>query len=64
MSHATDILTLGRWMAADFSNQAQAFANPPFFAHISGFIPKLFFGRVMISSGILMLCAIEQSIPL
>lgn len=34
MSHATDILTLGRWMAADFSNQAQAFANPPFFAHI------------------------------
>jgi CpeT/CpcT family (DUF1001) len=34
MSHSTDIVTLGRWMAADFSNQAQAFENPPFFAHI------------------------------
>jgi hypothetical protein len=34
MSHATDLLTLGRWMAADFSNQAQAYENPPFFAHI------------------------------
>jgi len=34
MSHATDIVTLGRWMAADFSNQEQAFTNPPFFAHI------------------------------
>ncbi len=34
MSHATDIVTLGRWMAADFSNQQQAFTNPPFFAHI------------------------------
>lgn len=34
MTHATDILTLARWMAADFSNQAQAFENPPFFAHI------------------------------
>ena len=34
MSHATDIVTLGRWMAADFSNQEQAFINPPFFAHI------------------------------
>ena len=34
MSHSTDILTLARWMAADFSNQAQAFENPPFFAHI------------------------------
>lgn len=34
MSHATDVLTLARWMAADFSNQAQAFENPPFFAHI------------------------------
>ena len=29
-----DITTLARWMAADFSNQAQAFENPPFFAHI------------------------------
>ncbi|MBW3586704.1 MAG: chromophore lyase CpcT/CpeT, partial [Cyanobacteria bacterium 0813] len=34
MSHSTDIVTLARWMAADFSNQAQAFENPPFFAHI------------------------------
>jgi hypothetical protein len=34
MSHSTDIITLARWMAADFSNQAQAFENPPFFAHI------------------------------
>ncbi|NEO27312.1 MAG: chorismate-binding protein [Kamptonema sp. SIO4C4] len=34
MTHSTDLLTLGRWMAADFSNQEQAFANPPFFAHI------------------------------
>lgn len=34
MTHSTDILTLGRWMAADFSNQAQAFENPPFYAHI------------------------------
>jgi CpeT/CpcT family (DUF1001) len=28
------ILELARWMAADFSNQAQAWENPPFFAHI------------------------------
>ena len=34
MTHSTDVATLGRWMAADFSNQAQAFENPPFFAHI------------------------------
>ncbi|MGL5873075.1 MAG: chromophore lyase CpcT/CpeT [Xenococcaceae cyanobacterium] len=34
MTHSTDIITLARWMAADFSNQAQAFDNPPFFAHI------------------------------
>jgi len=33
-SPQTDIKTLARWMAADFSNQAQAFENPPFFAHI------------------------------
>ena len=30
----TDIKTLARWMAADFSNQEQAYENPPFFAHI------------------------------
>ncbi|WP_414563599.1 MULTISPECIES: chromophore lyase CpcT/CpeT [unclassified Anabaena] len=34
MTNSTDIATLARWMAADFSNQAQAFENPPFFAHI------------------------------
>lgn len=34
MTHSTDILTLARWMASDFSNQPQAFENPPFFAHI------------------------------
>lgn len=34
MTHPQDITTLARWMASDFSNQAQAYANPPFFAHI------------------------------
>ena len=34
MTHSTDIHTLARWMAAEFSNQEQAFANPPLFAHI------------------------------
>ncbi|MFM7325083.1 MAG: chromophore lyase CpcT/CpeT [Nodosilinea sp.] len=34
MSHPTDIATLAAWMAADFSNQQQAFDNPPLFAHI------------------------------
>ena len=34
MTHSTDIPTLVRWMASDFSNQAQAYENPPFFAHI------------------------------
>lgn len=34
MTHSTDIATLARWMAADFSNQQQAYENPPFFAHI------------------------------
>ncbi|MEA5565550.1 chromophore lyase CpcT/CpeT [Anabaena sp. UHCC 0399] len=34
MTHSTDIATLARWMAADFSNQAQAFENPPLYAHI------------------------------
>jgi hypothetical protein len=34
MTHSRDVATLTRWMAADFSNQAQAFENPPFFAHI------------------------------
>lgn len=34
MSHSTDIKALAKLMAADFSNQQQAFDNPPFFAHI------------------------------
>lgn len=34
MTHSTDIVTMARWMAADFSNQEQAFENPPMFAHI------------------------------
>jgi hypothetical protein len=34
MTHSTDIATLARWMAADFSNQAQVFENPAFYAHI------------------------------
>ena len=34
MSHSQDVKTLARLMSADFSNQAQAFENPPFFAHI------------------------------
>ena len=34
MTHSTDVAALARWMAADFSNQEQAFENPPFFAHI------------------------------
>ncbi len=34
MTHSQDIITLASWMASDFSNQAQAYANPPFFAHI------------------------------
>jgi hypothetical protein len=34
VTHSTDIATLARWMAADFSNQEQAFDNPPLYAHI------------------------------
>ncbi len=34
MTHSTDIKTLAQWMAADFSNQLQAFENPPLWAHI------------------------------
>lgn len=49
MTHSTDTATLARWMAADFSNQEQAFENPPFFAHIrvcmrplpSGLLPEV-----------------------
>jgi hypothetical protein len=49
MSHSTDIETLARLMAGDFSNQEQAYTNPPFFAHIrvcmrplpKGFLPGI-----------------------
>jgi len=34
MSHSTDIKGLAKLMAADFSNQKQAWENPPLFAHI------------------------------
>ena len=34
MTNSPDITTLARWMAADFSNQAQVFENPAFYAHI------------------------------
>jgi hypothetical protein len=34
MTHSSDIATLARWMASDFSNQQQAFDNPPLYAHI------------------------------
>ncbi len=34
MTHSTNIAALLRLMSADFSNQAQAFENPPFYAHI------------------------------
>lgn len=34
MTHSTDLKTLAEWLAGDYSNQAQAFENPPFFAHI------------------------------
>ncbi|MBU6229710.1 MAG: chromophore lyase CpcT/CpeT [Cyanobacteria bacterium REEB459] len=34
MAYSPDIATLATWMAADFSNQQQAFENPPLFAHI------------------------------
>jgi hypothetical protein len=30
MSHSTDTIKLAQLMAADFSNQAQAFENQPF----------------------------------
>ncbi len=49
MTHSTDIPTLTRWMAGDFSNQAQAIENPPFFAHIRVCmrpLPYEFFGGI------------------
>jgi len=41
MTHATDQKTLARWLAADFSNQAQALENPPFFCPHSGLYAPL-----------------------
>ncbi len=34
MTPSANLCKLARWMAADFSNQQQAFENPPFYAHI------------------------------
>jgi hypothetical protein len=34
MTNSPNVIQLARWMAADFSNQTQAWENPPFFAHI------------------------------
>lgn len=47
MSHSTDAFALARWMAGEFSNEAQALANPPLFAHIKVCmrpLPNTFFG--------------------
>lgn len=47
MTHSTDIKTLVSWMSAEFSNQEQAYENPPFFAHIRVCmrpLPIAFFG--------------------
>lgn len=47
MTHSTDLKTLVSWMAAEFSNQEQAYENPPFFAHIRVCmrpLPIAFFG--------------------
>ncbi len=49
MSHSTDIKALAKLMAADFSNQQQAWDNPPFFAHIRVCmrpLPESLFGGV------------------
>jgi hypothetical protein len=34
MTDSQDLLTLARWMAADFTNQKQVFENPPFWSYI------------------------------
>lgn len=38
---SNDLLTLASWMAGDFSNQKQAFANPRLYAHIRIFFRPL-----------------------
>ncbi|MDJ0735013.1 MAG: chromophore lyase CpcT/CpeT [Nostocaceae cyanobacterium] len=40
-SKVSDLITLAQWMAGDFSNQKQAFANPQLFAHIHIFFRPL-----------------------
>ena len=47
MTHSPDIVTLARWMAADFSNQAQVFENPAFFAHIRVCMRPLDWGGII-----------------
>ena len=42
MTVSDDIATLARWMAADFTNQQQAFDNPPLFAHVRACLRPLF----------------------
>ncbi|MFN6538923.1 MAG: chromophore lyase CpcT/CpeT [Nostoc sp. EkiNYC01] len=46
---SSDLLTLACWMAGDFSNQKQSFANPQLYAHIHIFfrpLPFEFFSAV------------------
>lgn len=45
----SDLITLARWMAGDFSNQKQVFDNPRDYAHIHVFfrpLPFEFFGGI------------------
>ena len=49
MSNSTDVKALAKLMAGDFSNEAQAIENPPFFAHIRVCmrpLPHSLFGEV------------------
>lgn len=48
-TNISDLFTLARWMAGDFSNQKQAFANPKQYAHIHVFfrpLPFQFFSGI------------------
>ena len=42
-THSSELLTLARWMAGDFSNREQAFENPSQYAHIHVFFRPLSF---------------------
>jgi CpeT protein len=42
-TNTSDLITLARWMAGDFSNQKQAFENPKQYAHIHVFFRPLAF---------------------